>query len=301
VSPLNLGLRSFLPTSAFLHPSSRASRQERKGRKRAHLSFVRTPITSRRRHGADGCPHFLGQVHRRQSVPGVACRHRAPSGEHRSSTPDVDCAGVGDGAKSSQQLHRQPTRLHERGFGIPAGRFLRALCHHYGVELHNFAPNAISQAAVFIAVCEGYLGFPAHWNLWRHLFQGGLFTESISQGVWRPVRAGGLILLLRESRKDLYIPCIMTTNNCEWDRAWFYLRNDSELLPPYTSKVLVEKPDSWGYGVSPLKRQARLGVYTDAQRRLANKGLTVAIVVANFHRRRVLPLMERRLPLFKMT
>ena len=35
-------------------------------------------------------------------------------------------------------------RLHERGFGVPAGRFIRALCHHYGVELHNFAPNAIS-------------------------------------------------------------------------------------------------------------------------------------------------------------
>ena len=34
--------------------------------------------------------------------------------------------------------------LHERGFGVPAGRFIRALCHHYGLELHNFAPNSIS-------------------------------------------------------------------------------------------------------------------------------------------------------------
>ena len=32
-------------------------------------------------------------------------------------------------------------RLHERGFGVPAGRFIRALCHHYGVELHNFFPQ----------------------------------------------------------------------------------------------------------------------------------------------------------------
>ena len=53
-------------------------------------------------------------------------------------------------------------RLHERGFGVPAGRFIRALCHHYEVELHNFAPNAISQAAVFVAVCEGYLGVNVH-------------------------------------------------------------------------------------------------------------------------------------------
>jgi hypothetical protein len=30
------------------------------------------------------------------------------------------------------------------------------------VEVHNFAPNAISQATCFIAVCEGLLGIPAN-------------------------------------------------------------------------------------------------------------------------------------------
>jgi hypothetical protein len=35
-------------------------------------------------------------------------------------------------------------RLHERGFTTPASRFMRGLCYHYGVELHNFTPNAIS-------------------------------------------------------------------------------------------------------------------------------------------------------------
>jgi hypothetical protein len=56
-------------------------------------------------------------------------------------------------------------RFHERGFTAPASRFMRALCHHYGVELHNFAPNAISQAATFIGVCEGFLGIPVNWDL----------------------------------------------------------------------------------------------------------------------------------------
>jgi hypothetical protein len=44
--------------------------------------------------------------------------------------------------------------FHERGFAVSASRFLCGLCFHYGVELHNFAPNAISQAATFIGVCE---------------------------------------------------------------------------------------------------------------------------------------------------
>ena len=70
-------------------------------------------------------------------------------------------------------------RLHQRGFSVPAGRFVRALCYHYGVELHNFAPNSISQATVFVAVCEGYLGVEAHWDLWVHLFRNDLYTKYV--------------------------------------------------------------------------------------------------------------------------
>ena len=53
--------------------------------------------------------------------------------------------------------------------------------------------------------------------------------------------------------------------------------------------------------MSPLEHQARLKMYTDALQHLVGKGLTAAIVIASFHRRRVLPLMERKLPLFQMT
>ena len=70
-------------------------------------------------------------------------------------------------------------RLHEWGFGVPTSKFVRVLCHHYEVELHNFAPNSISQAAVFVAVCEGHLGVEAHWELWQHLFRGELYTEHV--------------------------------------------------------------------------------------------------------------------------
>jgi hypothetical protein len=57
-------------------------------------------------------------------------------------------------------------RFHERGFAALASRFMRALCYHYGVELHNFTQNAISQAAMFVGACEGFLGIPVNWNLW---------------------------------------------------------------------------------------------------------------------------------------
>ena len=53
--------------------------------------------------------------------------------------------------------------FHEWGFGVPASRFMWALLHHYGVELHNLNPNSIAQAAIFAVVCEGFLGIKIHW------------------------------------------------------------------------------------------------------------------------------------------
>jgi hypothetical protein len=58
------------------------------------------------------------------------------------------------------------------------------------------------------------------------------------------VCAGGMTIALRDTRRELYIPCMMTSNNAEWERGWFYLRNDGAGLPPYSGKVLKEKADS---------------------------------------------------------
>jgi hypothetical protein len=124
-------------------------------------------------------------------------------------------------------------RFHERGFAAPASRFMRVLCYHYGVELHNFTPNAISQAATFVGVCEGFLGIPVNWDLWVHLFRAELYTLATSEPkIHHAARAGGLSLALRSSRREEYIPCTMTSNNADWERGWFYLRNSGAGLPP---------------------------------------------------------------------
>jgi hypothetical protein len=178
---------------------------------------------------------------------------------------------------------------------------MRGLCHHYRVELHNFAPNAISQAASFVAICEGSLGIPTHWDLWVHLFCGELYTLVIGEKkTHRAVRSGGLMLSVCDSRTELYQPCTMTSNNSDWEE-WFYLHNDSAGLPPYTENVLKGRPASWAYGVLPPARQRRLEPLTNAISQLVNAGLTVASVIANFHHQRVIPLMERELLIFEMS
>jgi hypothetical protein len=118
-------------------------------------------------------------------------------------------------------------QLHERGFTVPASRFMRGLCYHYGVELHNFAPNAISQAATFIAVYEGFLGIPVNWDLWVHLFRAELHTLATGETrVRQAVRADGLTFALRDLRKELYLLCTMTSNNADCEKGWFYLCNN---------------------------------------------------------------------------
>jgi hypothetical protein len=111
-------------------------------------------------------------------------------------------------------------RFHERGFTTLASRFMRALCYHYGVELHNFAPNVISQAAMFVGVCEGFLGIPVNWDLWVHLFRAELHTLPTSeQRTRRATRAGGMSLAVQTQHKGEYIPSTMTTNNVDWERG----------------------------------------------------------------------------------
>jgi hypothetical protein len=164
------------------------------------------------------------------------------------------------------------------------------------VELHNFAPNAISQAATFVGVCEGYLGIPVNWDLWVHLFRAELFTQPTTEPrTRRAERAGGMSLALRGKFKNVYIPCTVTTNNAGWERGWFYLRNAEPGLPPYTGRVFKERPDSWAYGVSTPQHRRRQELVLAALQRLAAMGLNAMGVLAFLHHRRVVPLMERPL------
>jgi hypothetical protein len=150
-------------------------------------------------------------------------------------------------------------RLHEHGFTAPASRFMRGLCYHYRVELHNFAPNAISQVTCFVAIYKGFLGIPTNWDICVHLFRAELHTLATGEArTRRVVRAGSLTLTLRDTRKELYPPCTMTSNNADWEKGWFYLRNDGAGLLPYTGKVLMVKTDAWHHDVSPPARQRRL-------------------------------------------
>jgi hypothetical protein len=138
--------------------------------------------------------------------------------------------------------------------------------------VHNLSPNSISQAAIFVAVCEGYLGIAPHWDLWTHLFFAELFASPTGERKVRAaVRAGGCTLLLRQSRASLYIHAILASSNKGWQRRWFYLRNDGELLPPFSQRVVTVTADAWHHG-TPHERQKNLEPLLKALEVLRKRG-----------------------------
>jgi hypothetical protein len=190
--------------------------------------------------------------------------------------------------------------FHERGFEVPASRFMRALLHYYRVELHNFNPNSIAQVAIFAAVCKGFLGIDPHWDLWTHLFSAELFALTMGEKKVRmAVRAGGCTLQLRQARAQQYIPAILVSSNKGWQRRWFYLRNDDGRLPSFSQRVVTAAGSNWRWGAT-REKQEKLQPLLEALQELRDGGLTAVGVVVAIHRRRVLPLAERQLPLSEM-
>ena len=62
---------------------------------------------------------------------------------------------------------------------------------------------------------------------------------------------------------------------------------------------MESQPEKWRYGV-PKEDQPKLQPLLEGLERLRSRSLMTAVVMAAFHRRRVLPLMARRRRLFEM-
>ena len=60
--------------------------------------------------------------------------------------------------------------FYEKGFALPTGAFFRGLLFFYGLEVTHLKMISIAQIAIFIHLCEAYLGIAPHFNLWWVLY-----------------------------------------------------------------------------------------------------------------------------------
>ena len=98
-----------------------------------------------------------------------------------------------------------------------------------------------------------------------------------------------------------YIPIKCNKSNRGWHPEWFYLRNHPEAaFPCFTGKVFEVAPESWKKSPKGVML-AWLRTLRDAIAELRWLGACGEGIVGAYHQRGVAPLMERRLPLWKMT
>jgi hypothetical protein len=72
--------------------------------------------------------------------------------------------------------------------------------------------------AIFIHLCESYLGILPHFDLFRHFFclkvKGGTGSRVV----------GDAYLQLRDGMMSHYISVLLKTNVKHWNSRWFYIR-----------------------------------------------------------------------------
>ena len=85
--------------------------------------------------------------------------------------------------------------FYEKGFALPVGAFFRGLLFFYGLEVTHLKPNSIAQIAIFIHLCEVFLGIALHFNLLRTLYYLRGYPSAAHHNI-----VGGAALSLRYGR-----------------------------------------------------------------------------------------------------
>jgi hypothetical protein len=137
--------------------------------------------------------------------------------------------------------------FYEQGFSTTPHRFLHLLLWYYDLELHHLTTLGVLHIAVFVTLCEAYLGIDPELDLWKYFFhvrrpqdpEAELMT---SRGVVIHVKAGHGV--------DPYVEIPVPKSMKGWRKKWFYLRNDfSTPLLAFTGGHPIPLP-SWGEGVA---------------------------------------------------
>jgi hypothetical protein len=156
----------------------------------------------------------------------------------------------------------------KRGFGVPAGDFLRGLLHFYRIELVHLAPNSITIISTFVHIYESYLGNMPHFHLWFHFFE----LKKMGKGVV----VGSVGFMLRRNMKSEYIDLMLPDNTTGWKQGWFYLDNPASALRERTGRVPVPGPEWTNQLVS--RGTEELKPLLDDLEQLKAEGLTGAVV-----------------------
>ena len=99
----------------------------------------------------------------------------------------------------------------ERSLAIPACDFLRCLLFFWGIQLHHLTPNSILHIAIFVQLCEAFLGIYPHFDLFK-----SLFSLNPCPNLRSIARVGGADLQFRSGMAEKYIPYSLRRQIGDW-------------------------------------------------------------------------------------
>ncbi|KAK1661073.1 hypothetical protein QYE76_049232 [Lolium multiflorum] len=106
------------------------------------------------------------------------------------------------------------------GLSQPSHEFLRRLLHMYGIQLWQLTPNSILHLAIFITLCEAFLGIDPHWGLWKKIFFVKCYNSSSGSFI-----TGRVGFVVRKEANYFNFP--MRESVQGWRFKWFYLKDSS--------------------------------------------------------------------------
>jgi hypothetical protein len=149
-------------------------------------------------------------------------------------------------------------------FGLPAYDFFHELLDHYQIKLVHLNPNSILQIAVFVHLCQAFLGIPPNFPLFKNYF----------------------FLKYQPSAPNLPLKTSLRGSH----RTWFYYVNHEPSLPHFVSQLL-EFQGTWSEEPTPLKLP-QVAALINKINLLKEQGLTGVCMAAHWLAHEVLPLTK---------
>lgn len=171
------------------------------------------------------------------------------------------------------------------GLCPPFSEFFNDVMYSFGLHLLDFTPNAVTTMSVFAHLCENFAGVIPNTALFRHYF-----IPRVEKG---ECLSGGVSWIPRPGSKDTYPEGEYRGRWEEWRSEWCWIVDDD----PQSFCALRQSKVVRGKDWSDLDPQDdKLEIATTRIHRLRAAGLTVEMVGADFLRRRIAPLQNRKRP-----
>jgi hypothetical protein len=157
------------------------------------------------------------------------------------------------------------------------------LLEFYGLQLQHLSPNSITLVAIFVHLCEMFVGVRPSVRLFRRFF----VMKATSQ---RPPLIGGYYFARRTQDPSWYIAPVSLGRWERWREDWVLMQADAHdrlVIPaaaPTLNRAEWEKDPDLESGFDPV---------LDRIQYLPESGLTSLMVLHDFLSRRLVPLQVR--------